>query len=189
MITLTGRKVPRVVLFVAVNAFALFFVIAFLVAPVLAHFIDRSEDISENAAQLAHFQSIVRKAKAEVATDPQAGDPFLAGREERVVSADLQANLKSVAAAAGVLLLGVRGVQNNRSQQLHMVAVSVEIEGALPAIRDMVLAIESQTPFLFVTEASFRSIADGDGGPIRAELKVQGATHGDELRPEETTSQ
>ena len=91
--------------------------------------------------------------------------------------------------AAGVALLGVRGVQNNRSQPLHMVAASVELEGALPAIRDMVRAIESQTPFLFVTEASFRSIADGDGGPIRAELKVQGAMRGDESRPEETTSQ
>jgi len=189
MIALTGRKIPRVVFFVAFNAFALLFVIAFLIAPVLAHFIGRSDDISENAAQLAHFQSIVRKAKAEVATDPQAGDPFLTGREERVVSADLQANLKSVASAAGVLLLGVRGVQNNGSRQLHMVTVSVEIEGALPAIRDMVLAIESQTPFLFVTEASFRSMADGDGGPIRAELKVQGAMRGEELRPEETTSQ
>ena len=189
MIALTGRKIPRVVLFVAFNAFALLFVIAFLIAPVLAHFFDRSEDISENVAQLAHFQSIIRQATAEVVTDPQAADPFLAGREERVVSADLQANLKSVASAAGVALLGVRGVQNNRSQQLHMVAVSVEIEGALPAIRDMVLAIESQTPFLFVTEASFRSIADGDGGPIRAELKVQGAMRGDEVRPEETSSQ
>jgi hypothetical protein len=39
----------------------------------------------------------------------------------------------------------------------------------------MILALENQTPYLFVTEASFRSLADGDGGPIRAELKVQGA--------------
>ena len=56
-----------------------------------------------------------------------------------------------------------------------MVVVSAELEGSVPAIRDMILALENQTPFLFVTEASFRSVADGDGGPIRAELKVQGA--------------
>ena len=39
----------------------------------------------------------------------------------------------------------------------------------------MILAIENQTPFLFVTAASFRSVNDGEDGPIRAELKVQGA--------------
>ena len=72
-------------------------------------------------------------------------------------------------------LIGIRGLQGGRSQQIHMVAVSVEMEGSLSAVRDAIAAIESQTPFLFVTAASFRSIADGEDGPIRAELKVQGA--------------
>ena len=39
----------------------------------------------------------------------------------------------------------------------------------------MVFAIENQTPLLFVPSASFRSLADGEDGPIRAELRVQGA--------------
>ena len=56
-----------------------------------------------------------------------------------------------------------------------MIAVNVELEGPLKAIRDMILAIENQTPLLFVSTASFRSVADGEDGPIRAELKVQGA--------------
>ena len=56
-----------------------------------------------------------------------------------------------------------------------MIAVGVELEGSLPAVRDMILAVESQTPFLFVTSASFRSVNDGEEGPIRAELKVLGA--------------
>lgn len=99
----------------------------------------------------------------------------MAGNEERVVSADLQANLKVIGEAAGVRLLGIRGVQGNRSQQLHMVAVSAELEGSPPAIRDVILAIENQMPMLFVTAASLRSVADGDDGLIRAELKVQGA--------------
>jgi hypothetical protein len=56
-----------------------------------------------------------------------------------------------------------------------MIAVSVELEGPLKAIRDMIFTIESQTPLLFVPSASFRSLADGEDGPIRAELRVQGA--------------
>ena len=88
---------------------------------------------------------------------------------------DLQASLKAIATTAGVRLLGIRGLQGGRSQQLHMVAASMELEGALPAVRDVILVIENQMPFLFVTTASLRSVAEGDEGLIRAELKVQGA--------------
>jgi general secretion pathway protein M len=175
MIAWADRKIARIGLFVAFNVLILCFIVVFVLAPVLARFSDRSDDISENATQLAHFRSIMRNAKVLLATNPQAGEPFLPGSEERIVSADLQANLMSAATTAGVRLLGVRGLQGRRSQQLRMVVVSAELEGSLSAVRDVILTLENQTPYLFVTEASFRSLADGDGGPIRAELKVQGA--------------
>jgi general secretion pathway protein M len=175
MIDLVSRRMPRGALFLAFNAFVVLFLMLFVFAPVLSHFASRSEDISENAAQLSHFQNIIRNAKTLMNKAAQAGDPFLPGSEERVVSAELQANLKAVATTAGVRFLGVRGLQGSRSQQLRMVAASVELEGPMPAVRDVVLAIENQMPFLFVTAASLRSVADGDDGLIRAELKVQGA--------------
>ena len=80
-----------------------------------------------------------------------------------------------IAANAGVTLLGIRGQQGSRYRQLRMVAASLELEGSLAAVRDMFAAIDHQTPFLFVTSASFRSISEGEDGPIRVELKVQGA--------------
>jgi hypothetical protein len=178
MIDVIRRKIPRSALFLAFNISLVLFIVMFFLAPVLAHFASRSEDISENMAQLAHFQNIIRNATTLSTKPAQAGDPFLPGSEERIVSADLQASLKAIATSAGVNLLGVRGVQGSRSPQLRMVAVSVELEGPLPAVRDMILAIENQTPFLFVTAASLRSATDGDEGPIRAELKVQGAMRG-----------
>jgi general secretion pathway protein M len=42
----------------------------------------------------------------------------------------------------------------------------------------MIFTIETQTPLLFVSTASFRSVADGEDGPLRAELRVQGAIRG-----------
>jgi general secretion pathway protein M len=175
MIGSVAGKLPRGTLFLTFNIVALLFIVIVLLAPVLGHFASRSEDMSENAAQLAHFRKIVRGATAPANRSPQGGDPFLAGSEERIVSADLQANLKTIATGAGVNLLGIRGLQGSRAQQIHLVAVSVEMEGSLSAVRDMIAAIENQTPFLFVTAASFRSVADGEDGPIHAELKVQGA--------------
>jgi hypothetical protein len=126
-------------------------------------------------AQLAHFQNIIRNATTLSTKSSKAGDPFLPGSEERIVSADLQASLKTIATNAGVNLLGVRGVQGSRSPQLRMVAVSVELEGPLPAVRDMILAIENQTPFLFVTATPLRSVTDGDEKvPSGPELKCRG---------------
>ena len=168
-------KLARGTPFLAFNAAAFLFVVVFLLAPVMAHFAARGEDISDNAAQLAHFQNVARAAKKSAGSASRSGDPFLPGNEERVASADLQASLKAMAANAGVNLLAIRGLQGGRSQPLHMIAVSVELEGPLPAVRDMILAIENQTPLLFVPSASFRSLADGEDGPIRAELRVQGA--------------
>ena len=168
-------KLARGTPFLAFNAAAMLFVVIFLLAPFMGHFAARGEDISDNVAQLAHFQKVARAAKKSAGSVGRSGDPFLPGNEERVASADLQASLKSMAANAGVNLLAIRGLQGGRSQPLHTVAVSVELEGPLKAIRDMIFTIENQTPLLFVPSASFRSLADGEDGPIRAELRVQGA--------------
>jgi len=53
--------------------------------------------------------------------------------------------------------------------------VGVDLEGSLVAIRDMMRAVERQTPLLFVGSVSLRSVAEGDDGAIRAELMVMGA--------------
>ena len=175
MIASVRPKIPRGAPFLAFNLLFVLFIVIFLVAPVLAHFASRGDEISETAAQLAHFRKLTRSASAPAGKISPSGDPFLPGGEERIVSADLQASLKAISANAGVSLLGIRGLPGSRYQQLHMVAVSVDLEGSLAAVRDMVAAIEGQSPFLFVTAASFRSVNEGEGGPVRAELKVQGA--------------
>jgi hypothetical protein len=166
---------PRGLQFWAFNAAVAFFLGLFVVSPGLSHFSDVSDDISESAAQLSHFQAIVHNAQSLMSKNPVGGDPFLPGREERVVSADLQASLTTITNAAGLRFLSIRAVQGSRLQQTSMVAVSLELEGPLPAIRDVIATIESQKPFLFVTSAVFRSIPDADESQLRAELTVQGA--------------
>jgi general secretion pathway protein M len=71
------------------------------------------------------------------------------------------------------------------------VPVSVEFEGPSPAIRNVILAVENQMPFLFVAAASLRSVTDGDDSLIRAELKVEGAMRddGSSANPAEAISQ
>ena len=64
MIATVRNNIPRGALFVAFNVLVVLFVVAFLLSPVLGRFADRNEEISESAAQLAHFRKIVRSAGA-----------------------------------------------------------------------------------------------------------------------------
>jgi general secretion pathway protein M len=167
-------KPPRGLLFLTFNASAILFIVLFAVVPVLSHFSERNEQILENTAQLSHFRSINLSAKALLTTNEQASDPFLSGKEERIASADLQANLKTITAAAGARFLGVHGLQIDRSQPLRTVAVSLELEGSVQIIRDVVQTIETQTPFLFITSAELHGAPDADEAIIQVELRVQG---------------
>ena len=177
MIDLVNSRLPRGTLFLAFNASALLFLGLFVVAPLLGHFISRGEEISGNIIQLERFEKLAHHAKA-LMRSPQAGNPFLPGNEEQTVSADLQANLKAVATTTGVRFLGIRGLQDVQSQQLHLVVANLELEGPTSSVKNAIMAIENQMPFLFVASANLRSVADGDGELLRVELKVQGAMRG-----------
>ena len=48
-----GKAMPRGAMFLAFNAVLVLFLTLFVVAPVLAHFASRGDDIAESAAQLA----------------------------------------------------------------------------------------------------------------------------------------
>ncbi len=175
MLQLAMKKVPRGSSFIAVNIAAVVLVSTFVLAPVFSHFSERADDISESASQLAELRTIAGNLNAGGAQSSRAKHAFLLGTEEPLVSADLQSNLKSIAGSAGVTLLSIRASRPERFPQLHMIAVDLELEGSLPAIRQMISEIENQTPFLFVATASFRSETQGEDGLIRADLKVQGA--------------
>jgi hypothetical protein len=174
MIDLVIKRLPRSFVFHAFNACVALVIVFFIAAPILSHFAERSESISESVAQLAHVQVIQRTAKTLMEKAALSGDPFLPGSEERVVSADLQAKLKAIASNAGVKFLGIRGLPAGRFQQLRMVAASLDIEGPLPGVENVIRSIEAETPYLFVTSAVLRRATDAEE-VIRAELKVQGA--------------
>jgi general secretion pathway protein M len=175
-----NTRLSRRLLFLTFNAAAILFITLFAVAPVLSHFYERNDEISENVAQLSHFQSIARNTT--VLMTEQTVDPFLPGTEDRLVSAELQASLKTITAAAGARFLGVHGLQATQPQPLQVVAVSLELEGSLQSIRDVVQAIETQTPFLFITSAELHHGSDSDETIIQAVFRVQGFMDGPRAR-------
>src|SRR5260370_6965622 len=143
MIELVIKRLPRRFGFHAFNACVALVIVLFIAAPILSFFAGGSESISESMAQLAHVQVIQRTENTLMEKAAHSGDPFLPGSEERVVSADLQANLKAIASNAGVKFLGIRGLPAGRFQQLRMVAASLDIEVPLPGLEQFIRIIKS----------------------------------------------
>lgn len=164
----------RLAAFVAFNISLMLLVVYFVLAPILSHFASRSEEISERAAQLSQFRLIAMSARKS----PPNSDPFFPGGEERLVSADLQAVLKTMAGRAGVELRDLRGLPAGGTRQLRMVNVAVDLVGTASAVRDMIVDIERHTPFLFIAAASVQSVSNGEDSSLRVELKVRGAMRG-----------
>ncbi|WP_164937547.1 type II secretion system protein GspM [Bradyrhizobium guangxiense] len=168
-----GRQV-RGRAFLAFNVVGLMLLALLFVGPVLSHFSTRNDEIQDSVAQLAYLQRITRGAQVMEQRGAQSAQPFMAGDEERVVSADLQARLQAMATARGAHVLGLRGLQGGRVAQSRTVAVGLQFEGSLGIVRDVIAEIEDQSPFLFITDASLRPASDGDATMLRAEFKVEG---------------
>ncbi|MGY3560503.1 general secretion pathway protein M [Bradyrhizobium sp. USDA 4463] len=180
---MTGELLRRRLIFFGVNG-AIALAIGFaILEPIASHFVERNGDILDSAAQLAQIRRVADEAAKLVRTSTLDADPYLPGAEERVASADLQANLQALAGAKGLAVQAVRGLAGRQAGQWRAVPVGLEVEGAAAAIRDLVAAIETQTPFLFITDLSLRTLSDGDDSRMRASLTVEGALRGPAASP------
>ena len=167
-----GRLLKRRLIFFGLNAaLALLFCVAIL-QPMVSHFAERNDEMMDNAAQLSQIRRVADAARLGKAAP---SDFYLPGSEERVASADLQANLQALAGAKGLAVQAVRGLPGRLVGHWRAVPVGLEVEGAAVAVRELVAAIETQTPFLFITNLSLRTFSDGDDSRMRVSLTVEGA--------------
>lgn len=165
----------RRLLFAGLNG-AIVLTVGFLIlGPLVAHFGERNDDILDNAAQLAQIQRVADEAARLAKTTAQDIDPYLPGAEERLASADLQASLQALASARGLAIQTIRGLPGRQAAQWRAIPVRLEAEGASAAVRELISAIETQTPFLFITDFSLRSLGDGDDSRVRVSLTIEGA--------------
>ncbi|OKO82424.1 type II secretion system protein GspM [Bradyrhizobium sp. AS23.2] len=168
----------RRLIFLGLNGAIALAVCFAVLEPVISHFGERNDDILDNAAQLAQIRHVAEEAAKPAKASTPDVDPYLPGTEERVASADLQANLQALASAKGVAVQAVRGLPGRQAAQWRAVPVGLEVEGTAGAVRELVAAIETQTPFLFITDLSLRTLSDGDDGRMRVSLTVEGALRG-----------
>lgn len=170
-----GGLLRRRLIFFGLNAAIALTVCFAILGPIASHFAERNDDMLDSAAQLAQIHRVADEAAKLAQTSTSGVDPYLPIAEERVASADLQANLQALAGAKGLAVQAVRGLPGRQAGQWRAVRVGLEVEGAAAAVRELVAAIETQIPFLFVTELSLRTLSDGDDSRMRVSLIVEGA--------------
>jgi hypothetical protein len=175
----------RRTLFVLANLLACAAIVGLMILPACTLFADREYRIEGKrkvlarltaiAAQSDKVQSIALDTKAQM----QSGE-FLVGPSENVVSADLQAKLKSIAEAGGARARAVQALPAKTLDQIRYGGSRIEISGSLQSIVKTVHTIENSKPYLFISVAVLKILsATRPGGSeepvVQAQLDIFGA--------------
>jgi len=151
----------RRVVFLGLNlaaCLAIFFLIA---RPIRAVFVEQDEQIAMLSETLARMNAIAnRKSDVEalarqVDAESDLGE-FLAGANEGVANAALQARLKTMTEAAGARVRSVQGLPVKNNGEIRYIGARIDLYGALGAVHKVIYAVESGKPYLFVSGASIR---------------------------------
>lgn len=175
----------RTVFFVACNL-AVLAVCLWAFAPVYDLVTDRDSEIATKREMLARLQSIAaREAEVQAAArQPNAQldqGEFLAGSNEGVMAADLQTRLKAITERSGARIRTIQGQPTKVGDPIRYIGARLTIFGNLQRVHNTIYAIETEKPYLFVTDAVVKlaSPVVRNGTPeepvIEARLDVFGA--------------
>ena len=148
-------------LFLALNGVAGWALYAFFVAPVQDFLSSRESYISDQQVLVARFASIAAKESevqalaGEIGTQLKRGE-FLAGVNDGVVGAELQTRLKGMTESTGARLRSIQALPVETRDQIKYLGMRLDIFGPLQAIERTIYAVESGTPYLFITAAVVR---------------------------------
>jgi general secretion pathway protein M len=175
----------RAVFFVMGNI-AVLAVCLWAVAPVYDLVANRDSEIAAKRETLARLQTIAaREAEVQAAArqpDAQLDQgEFLAGSNEGVIGADLQTRLKAITERSGARIRTIQGQPTKSGDPIRYIGARLTIFGSLQRVHNAIYAIETEKPYLFVTDAVVKlaSPVVRNGTPeepvIEARLDVFGA--------------
>ena len=118
--------------------------------------------LAERRATLARYEAVVRQARAidayaqKVAASNARGE-FIAGDNDGIVAANLQARLKSSADGSGVTVRSLQMLPSKEAQGVALVGARLDVSGPLPAVHALARSFESGAPLLLIMEADLRN--------------------------------
>jgi len=160
------------------------------VDPIKRRYDENDQAITDGIRLLAGFKSVIaqgRQAGTERSAselDRYRGD-FLAGPEDAIIVADLQTRLRSLITARNAELSSARALPPKSRDGLEFLGLALQIRAEMKSIQEVLHAIETGTPLLFVERADLRLDERGAAAaraknaesiaPMTLEIAVYGA--------------
>jgi general secretion pathway protein M len=160
------------------------------VDPIKSRYYENDQAIADRIRLLAGFKSAIaqgRQAGSETgASDLERyrGD-FLAGPEDAIILADLQTRLRSLITARNAELSSARALPPKSRDGLEYLGLGLQIRAEMKSIQEVLHAIETGRPLLFVERADLRLDERGAAAararnaesiaPMTLEIAVYGA--------------
>lgn len=144
-----------------------------VVDPIKSRYGENDQAISDGIRLLAGFKSVIaqgRQPGSEISAsnlERYRGD-FLAGPEDAIIVADLQTRLRSLITARNAELSSARALQPKSRDGLEYLGLGLQIRAEMKSIQEVLYAIETGRPLLFVERADLRLDERGAAaGPAR----------------------
>ena len=160
------------------------------VDPIKRRYDENDQAIADGIRLLAGFKSVTvqgRQAGSQLSAsdlERYRGD-FLAGPEDAIIVADLQTRLRSLITARNAELSSARALQPKSRDGLEHLGLALQIRAEMKSIHEVLHAIETGTPLLFVERADLRLDERGAAAgrarsaesiaPMTLEIAVYGA--------------
>ncbi len=129
--------------------------------PIKRWYDENENKISETAVSRARFKAVIDNGLAADSTPgsdqtSQYSIEFLPGGQDSIVIADLQTRLQALVGAKGAELTSARTLSAKSVDAQLYLGLRLQMRGTMTTIHEILYAIETGTPFLFIDRALLR---------------------------------
>lgn len=177
------RRLPLVRrgIFVGANLLALVIFYFLFIEPVRRIIAEGAEAVAERRQTLARYEAVVSheeqiKDYARQVANINASGELIEGDSEGVINANLQARLKSIAAASRVTVKSIQMLPEKEFRGVTLVGARIQATGSYESIHELARAIEGAPPLLIITTAALRVLDPfwgGGGNQIEQNIDVE----------------
>jgi general secretion pathway protein M len=160
------------------------------VGPITSRYYENDQAIADRIRLLAGFKSAIAQGRQD-GSDTGGSDleryrgDFLAGPEDAIILADLQTRLRSLITARNAELSSARALPPKSRDSLEYLGLGLQIRAEMKSIQEVLHAIETGRPLLFVERTDLRLDERGAAAararnaesiaPMTLEIAVYGA--------------
>jgi general secretion pathway protein M len=150
-----------------------------MLAPLLSLRQEYSESVDELEFRLDRYRKIAAerpywsKQVEDIKQHGRVSEQYISKETAALASADLQSLIKETVNASGGELISTQVVPEQQEEQLTRIAVRVRMNGSTRVLRDVLHAVESAQPMLWVDNINLR--------PIRMPVRPGGKPSADRL--------